>query len=1095
MKNNIDFWRCALVALLTCGSLGGANAERPKESILVGGTDFEPVNSDGKFLFGPNEIKMTGALGGSIKFYVNAPEDLGYDYNANNEAVSSHFHDGEYMAIVDNPVRLDSLHYLDDNTNDWGVVWGRIDGSENKTILTYSLEGLKQGTPVEAKIKFRSVIDPESKGYSSLRNCYMYYSEIRAALNHDYHNMTYGFSLGEVGHGMSKESIVVDNNERDNFGFVTLNVNMPVTCMNSACTALEITSIEVYGQIDPKISCETYETICVGERAYFKSDYSFNNVKYQWYVNGTAVAGATSSDFYYEPAETGSYIVSLTVDYEGTKFKSNNLELNVIKCCEMLNSDGESVSTSRKVIFKEDFGEIDLSDTTGTTYKVWDYSDISNPVQVTKKSTTPFRYELDYNPLGCTFNNKGPISDGEYTVAGVLTGYNSYGKYEGAKLEWANRIGGVYNNGPIDLSYDHSGKLEGCCLFVNCKDKTAGKNIYERVIENLCQNRLLSLETYISVFTDAAAGTYQPVDVTIKLTEIGNESNTVSVRGTTTREKDGGKMWERLSCNLFLEKGDAVRIEIVNNNDYAENGNDLVIDDITLYMCSAPSLQTHLDKSKLIVDPTELLVDYYGGDRVRYLYQWSKTPNDKKSWKSVGNPTKNMMLSLDSALYKDLTLGDTVYTRVIVGSEYALSLNDYYNADEPCAAYSISDPVKWIYDEEFKVCENPVANISIKVNQTTTESISMTAELDTKLDSPTFIWYVNGIPFLRASSGPVDLGINVANNGIVSVYAQDINGCTTDTAVYEFDFSSYCQDANGNKLEKVLVWKEDFGEIDLSDTTGTTYKVWDYSDISNPVQVTKKTPTPFRYKLDYNPLGCTFNNKGPILEGEYTVAGVLTGYAPYDKYEGAKLEWANRIGGVNNPTDLSYDHSGKLEGCCLFVNSPNRTKDDVIYSIRIIGLGSNVSVSFECFISVFTNSASGPYNPVDVVVKLTDIGNGNTVSVRGTTTREKDGGKMWERLSCGLFLEGGEVEIEIISNTDVSENGNDLVIDDLKLFACGMGDTTGVKSESSVSADPIVNVYTVSGALIKSNVKRSEALNGLENGVYLVGGEKVVVKK
>ena len=41
----------------------------------------------------------------------------------------------------------------------------------------------------------------------------------------------------------------------------------------------------------------------------------------------------------------------------------------------------------------------------------------------------------------------------------------------------------------------------------------------------------------------------------------------------------------------------------------------------------------------------------------------------------------------------------------------------------------------------------------------------------------------------------------------------------------------------------------------------------------------------------------------------------------------------------------------------------------------------------------------------------------------------------------------------------------------------------------------IVNVYSASGALIKSKVKRSEALSGLEDGVYLVGGEKVVVKK
>ena len=43
-------------------------------------------------------------------------------------------------------------------------------------------------------------------------------------------------------------------------------------------------------------------------------------------------------------------------------------------------------------------------------------------------------------------------------------------------------------------------------------------------------------------------------------------------------------------------------------------------------------------------------------------------------------------------------------------------------------------------------------------------------------------------------------------------------------------------------------------------------------------------------------------------------------------------------------------------------------------------------------------------------------------------------------------------------------------------------------------ADDIVNVYTVSGALVKANVKRSEALKGLLEGIYVVGNEKMIVR-
>ena len=42
--------------------------------------------------------------------------------------------------------------------------------------------------------------------------------------------------------------------------------------------------------------------------------------------------------------------------------------------------------------------------------------------------------------------------------------------------------------------------------------------------------------------------------------------------------------------------------------------------------------------------------------------------------------------------------------------------------------------------------------------------------------------------------------------------------------------------------------------------------------------------------------------------------------------------------------------------------------------------------------------------------------------------------------------------------------------------------------------DELVNVYTISGIIVKSNVKRSEALDGLKKGsYYIVGHEKVLV--
>ncbi len=56
------------------------------------------------------------------------------------------------------------------------------------------------------------------------------------------------------------------------------------------------------------------------------------------------------------------------------------------------------------------------------------------------------------------------------------------------------------------------------------------------------------------------------------------------------------------------------------------------------------------------------------------------------------------------------------------------------------------------------------------------------------------------------------------------------------------------------------------------------------------------------------------------------------------------------------------------------------------------------------------------------------------------------------------------------------------------------GDDNSVESISAEEKDRIVNVYTISGGLVKSNVKKSDALDDLLPGKYIVGHEKVIKK-
>jgi hypothetical protein len=89
---------------------------------------------------------------------------------------------------------------------------------------------------------------------------------------------------------------------------------------------------------------------------------------------------------------------------------------------------------------------------------------------------------------------------------------------------------------------------------------------------------------------------------------------------------------------------------------------------------------------------------------------------------------------------------------------------------------------------------------------------------------------------------------------------------------------------------------------------------------------------------------------------------------------------------------------------------------------------------------------------------------------------------------------GNAIKLEIVNNQHTDQNGNDLVIDDIRLLTCDLGQPTDVEPIVTANANDIVNVYTVSGALVKANVKRSEALNGLLEGIYVVGNEKMIVR-
>lgn len=712
--------------LLTVGLWYGMDLSAQGNLLLVSGTDFSCSKKDpGDYFANINEVD--GWLGFITPSSLNTPMSL--VKSTKSTIASSDFLSKAQFAITPNSIRLDSLRMFDDE--DWGFVTSTT--TSGQVLLSMSVPGLKDGGNYRVEIDYflpftDAYMDKANKQVKPYINSYS--AKIRAVVNPDTpQNQTAGDGTKgfdrNTNSGGDHETLIITNMSGQCGAISGGNLNLYISAQQGGLgQAIMIKSIKVYAEVDLKIKCQEGEKVCSGEQVTLSSLRSYNGVKYQWYKNGSAISGATSSSYVYDtPNDKSSAKFTLKVTAGGKEISSNTVTVENDKCCEV-----NGKPASRKIIYKDDFGEFDLAaDPTGHTYKVMDYSKgIKDPQLVTKKTPDAFRYELDEAPLGCIYNlgdgkvsATEPVFDGGYTVAGVLTGYNgpAEGGYVGAQLGWAADLHGVKLE--TGHHYDHSGKLEGCALFINCKDHTKGQNIYYKEIPDLCENRQLYFSVAYSVFTVDGQGKYNPVDITIELEEMGNSDNKVSWRGTATSAKYGGSgTWEHSAeLPIYLEQGTGVILRVINNLDTDQNGNDLVLDDIVVKACAAPSIKAYYDLSTFDEDtitckgediwvyakPTELLTNYFGGeDNTFYLYQYTTTPKVKTSWKNYGSLTKDLKKDVSGCpiFEEDLDTDDIVYFRVIAGGKYTMenTAESDFNEDDPCASYAISDAIPCVID-------------------------------------------------------------------------------------------------------------------------------------------------------------------------------------------------------------------------------------------------------------------------------------------------------------------------------------------------------------------------------------------------------------
>jgi len=134
----------------------------------------------------------------------------------------------------------------------------------------------------------------------------------------------------------------------------------------------------------------------------------------------------------------------------------------------------------------------------------------------------------------------------------------------------------------------------------------------------------------------------------------------------------------------------------------------------------------------------------------------------------------------------------------------------------------------------------------------------------------------------------------------------------------------------------------------------------------------------------------------------------------------------------------------------------------------------------------------GSNNNADVEFKLFD---GNSYWGASTSSKFGYNRQIIVNLKNTKKSDGTLLDLSHIYIAGFWSNGNaPFIIDTVFLTNSNENDATGINDLPVINSGPeIVDVYSITGARIRSQVNREQATNGLPNGVYIVGRKKVLV--
>ena len=222
--------------------------------------------------------------------------------------------------------------------------------------------------------------------------------------------------------------------------------------------------------------------------------------------------------------------------------------------------------------------------------------------------------------------------------------------------------------------------------------------------------------------------------------------------------------------------------------------------------------------------------------------------------------------------------------------------------------------------------------------------------------------------------------------------------------------------------------------------------------------------------------------------------GYQTFCFPYDlvnTFDGVTGEAFNVIGEKDGKLYLSYITDDIIEAGVPFIYCVPEYNEDLFESQtgtvdELFQLASGDAIPTYNLNGLEVNGLVGTVtgtktaqNNIGVFQLVTGMTYKYELVVKTTISAEN----MWTVGPNSAYLNGQHEKDVVVEG----EEGKDYVTIDLK------GDITAIQN-APVAARSNVDVYTVSGVRVRANVKSSDAKAGLPAGLYIIGGQKVLVK-